>query len=137
MRTQIRARGFTLIELMFVVVIIGIITTIAVPNYIRFTKKAKEAVVVGNMHTVQLGIESFAVTQLGQYPQPADEAVLKTELPNGRYPTNPFTRAETLVAWNVDPGAPGEISISNLPGGGYRVRGQGTTALLKDIVAGN
>ena len=132
-----RSKGFTLIELMFVVVIIGIITTIAIPNYIRFTKRAKDAVVRENMHTMQLGMEAFAVEQLGTYPQAADEVAFKTLMPRGRYPNNPFTNAETAVPWNADPGASGEVSISNLPGGGYRLRGQGATALLKDIVAGD
>ena len=126
-----------MIELMFVVMIIGIIAAIAIPNYVKFAKKAKDAVVLENMHTVQLGIEAFAVDQLGHYPQPADEAVLKTLLPRGLYPTNPFTSAETAVQWNADPAQPGEISIYNLPGGGYRVRGHGAAALLHDITAGD
>ena len=126
-----------MIELMIVVTIIGIIAAIALPNYIRFAKRAKEAVVQQNMHTVQLAMESFSVDQLGVYPQAADEAALKTLLPQGSYPDNPFTKAETTVLWNADPGAPGEIGIFNLPGGGYRLRGRGVTVFLKDIVAGD
>ena len=126
-----------MIELMFVVMIIGIIAAIALPNYIRFAKRAKEAVVQENMHTVQLAMESFSVETLGSYPQAPDEAVLKVLLPNGQYPNNPFTKAETMVLWNADPGGPGEIGIFNLPGGGYRVRGHGASAFLKDIVLGD
>jgi hypothetical protein len=44
----------------------------------------------------------------------------------------------TAVAWNVDPGAPGEISILNLPGGGYSVKGHGIHGLLlPSIVVGD
>ena len=134
MRIQTKSRGYTIIELAFVVVIIGIIAAIAIPNYIKFTKRAKEAVAQENLHIVQLAIEDFSVDQLGYYPQPADEAVLLTLMPRGRYPDNPFTNAETTVRWNADPVGSGDISIFNLPGGGYRLRILGAAAFLDDIV---
>jgi general secretion pathway protein G len=137
MRIRTSSRGFTIIELMFVVMIIGIIAAITIPNYLKFAARAKEAVVQENMHTVQLAIESFAVAQLGVYPQPADEVALKALLPSASYPSNPFTNAETAVSWNADPGAAGEIGIFKLPGGGYRLRGRGTNGFLGDIVAGD
>jgi Tfp pilus assembly protein PilE len=126
-----------MIELMIIVAIIGILAAIVLPNYIKFTKRAKEAVVKGNMHTMQLAIESFATEQVGVYPQEADEVALMTLLPQGRYPNNPFTNAETAVDWNADPVAAGEMGIFNLPGGGYRIRARGATAFLDDIVAGD
>jgi prepilin-type N-terminal cleavage/methylation domain-containing protein len=131
------SKGFTIIELMIVIMVIGIIAAIAIPNYIKFAKRAKEAVVLENTHTVQLAMESFSVDRLGVYPQAADEAEVLLLLPNGRYPDNPFTNAETAVHWNADPVSPGEISIFNLPGGGYMLRPHGATALLNDIVVGD
>lgn len=137
MRFRLNNKGFTIIELMIVVMIIGILTTIAIPNYFRFAKRAKEAVVLENMHMVHVAMEEYSVSQLGVYPQPADEPVLKSFLPQNSYPDNPFTNLETVVAWNADPGLAGEMSISNLPGGGYRLRGHGADVLLQDIVAGD
>ena len=137
MRSGTESRGFTLIELMFVIVIIGIIATIAVVSYSRMAARAKGAVVHENMHTVHLAMEDFSVERLGVYPLPADEAALKALLNGGQYPDNPFTRAETVVVWNVDPGAAGDIGIFNLPGGGYRLRGQGADGFLTDVVVGD
>jgi len=122
---------------MFVVVIIGLLVAITIPNYIKFTKRAKEAVVQENMHTIQLAIEAFSVDQLGVYPQAADEADLLLLLPQGQYPKNPFTNLETTVAWNADPAEAGQISIYNLPGGGYMIRALGASGLLNDIVSGD
>jgi general secretion pathway protein G len=132
-----RSGGFTLIELMFVIMIIGIIAAIVIPNYIKFTKRAKDAVVQENTHTVQMAIETYAVDQVGTYPQAADEDELLALLPQGRYPNNPFTNQATSIHWNADPAGPGDISIYNLPGGGYMLRAQGSTGLLNEIIVGD
>src|SRR6476646_5559968 len=60
-------KGFTLIELMIVVVIIGILAAIAIPNFIAMQNRAKEGSTKANMHTLQLAAEDYGVAYDGVY----------------------------------------------------------------------
>ncbi|MDQ7799235.1 MAG: prepilin-type N-terminal cleavage/methylation domain-containing protein [Candidatus Edwardsbacteria bacterium] len=61
-------KGFTLIELMIVVVIIGVLAAISIPNYLSMRDRAIEASLKSNMHTLQLVVEDFNTRTGGFYP---------------------------------------------------------------------
>jgi prepilin-type N-terminal cleavage/methylation domain-containing protein len=126
--------GFTLIELACVVLILGLLAVITVPNVMGFTDKSKEASVKANMHTIQLGVEDFATTHDGDYPGVADNAVLRAGMPGGDWPINPFTKNPTAVVWNADPATPGEISISKPAVESYQIKGFGEKNLLELVL---
>ena len=82
--------GFTLIELMVVIVIIGILVAIALPNFIGATDRAKVANVKSNAHTIQTMLESYGVDFGGKYPD--NIAGLQQEAISRRHQPHPGPR---------------------------------------------
>ena len=61
-------RGFTLIELMIVVAIIGILAAIAVPKFADLIRKSTEGASKGNLGSVRSALSIYYGDMEGQYP---------------------------------------------------------------------
>jgi len=82
-------RGFTLIELMIVLTVIGILASIAVPNYQRSVIRAREAVLSDTLFTLRKAIDEYYADK-GRYPDALSDLVAKRYL--REVPSDPFTR---------------------------------------------
>ena len=67
-------RGFTLVELMIVMAVISILLTIAIPAYLQSIKRAKEAVLKEDLHTMRTAIDQYTVDK-EKAPQSLDDLV--------------------------------------------------------------
>jgi len=144
-RRERRAQGFTLIELMIVVVIIGVIAAIAIPNFIAMQKRANEGSIKANMHTVQMSVEDFGLQNDGVYPVSAsattmDGRTLSQVCPTNGYPKNPYTHVASVVVFNADPtiGNKGELALNPAVPSSYIIKGNGSsgTALPLTLTSG-
>jgi type IV pilus assembly protein PilA len=59
-RRLLAPRGFTLIELMIVVAIIGILAAIAIPNFVKFQCRSKQSEAKGNLRSLYVAQEGYA-----------------------------------------------------------------------------
>lgn len=68
-------KGFTLIELMIVVAIIGILSAIAIPKFADLIRKSNEGATRGNLSTIKSAISIYYSENEGEYPGVLDTAL--------------------------------------------------------------
>ena len=116
MRTN-KKSGFTLVEILIVVVILGILAAIVIPQFSQASLEARESSLISNLQTMRSQIELYKIQHLEVLP--ANAAELTTELTTqtdingaawvdlatsgtayGPYmravPTNPFTTTNVI-----------------------------------------
>jgi len=126
-------KGLTLLDLMLVVVIIGILAALAIPNFIAMQNRAKEGSTKSNMHTLQLASEDYGVQNDGVYSATCDGTHIANLLPANF--KNPFSTAsasyEDRAVFVADPTAtPGIVSYADSATTNYNIKAYGKAAPL-------
>ena len=112
-----KREGFTLIELMIVVAIIGILAAIAIPAFINYVKRSKTSEASTNIMILARGAESYCNDGLnGGYPV-APAGPLPAGIPGSVKVTAPFASEPTFSALGFAPADPVYYSYSAVPDG--------------------
>ena len=110
-RVSRRQGGFTLVELMVVMLIISVLAAIAIPAFIASIKSAREAVLKEDLHIMRQAIDSYTMDK-EKGPQSLDDLVQGGYLKE--IPSDPMTHSTTTwvtatsdVLESVDQSEPG------------------------------
>ena len=92
--------GFTLMELMIVMMIIGVLAVVAVPSYIGAVRHAREAVLKEDLQVLRAAIDSYTMDKQ-KAPQSLDDLIQDGYL--REIPQDPMTHSkETWVTDSSD-----------------------------------
>ena len=97
MRRHRTQSGFTLIELMIVMAIIGILATLAIPSFVGAVKHAREAVLKEDLQTMRTAIDSYTMDKQ-KAPQSLDDLIQDGYLKS--IPEDPMTHSKDT--WVTD-----------------------------------
>ena len=97
-----KRKGFTLVEIMIVVLIIGILLAIAVPNFVKARQNSRVQTVVGNLKQIESAKEQWAMDTGASSTATPAQADLEPNYVK-KWPSGPVTGTYTPGDMSTEP----------------------------------
>ena len=101
-----RKSGFTLVEIMIVVAIIGLLAAIAIPNFVKARDKAQKNACIANLKQIDSATEQWALEAKKKTGDTTTESEIIQYLKNNVKPTEPAGGDYTIAPKLGDAGYP-------------------------------
>lgn len=111
---RLKNRGFTIIELMIAVAVIGVLTAIAYPSYTEYGMKSRRSDAKAGLLTLQMAQEKFRANCL-QYATAINSN-------SANYSCDSSTSSYTLTSSTTSPDGHYNLSVVSADGNSYKIR---------------
>lgn len=130
--TRKNRKGFTLVEILIVVIILGILAAIVIPQFTEASNDARRSALVSDLQTVRSQLELYKVQHLDTYPDANNMTTFVSQLTSftdvagatnatktatykfgpylQKFPTNSFNDSSAVKAVAADPNSDGDVS---------------------------
>jgi prepilin-type N-terminal cleavage/methylation domain-containing protein len=106
-----KSTGFTLIELVIVIAIIGILASLSIPKYIDMSEASKQAAMEGGLGTIRSALATrYAASATGGAVASYPTYLAASDFANGELPFN-------RIVPNL--GTPGVVAVDDVPPGAH------------------